>query len=125
MNIMADNETKLQVSKARNGVLLGVPLAEDGVIHQEAGKGKSEHASPAYQALDVIACRSKHRWCGFPNLINKVLTTCLETSLRTVPKGKGPLAEYAVSSKGFGTELPISSNGGCANKFPQLWAEQV
>lgn len=120
MNIMSDNETKLQVSKAWDGALLGVPLAEEGVIHQEAGKGKSEHNSATHQALDVITCRNKHHWCGFPNLVsNKVLTTCLDMP-EDSPKGKGPLAEYSKFSTDFGTELPISSNGGCANKFPQL-----
>lgn len=44
---MANNETKLQVSKARDETLLSVPLLEEGVIHQEAGKDKSQHASAA------------------------------------------------------------------------------
>lgn len=94
-----ENETKLQVSKALGrGALLGVLLAEERVVHREAGKGPSEQASAAQPGSGVITWRRKRHWCGFPNVL----------SLSTVPTERGPLAKYAVSSKRFGTDPPIS-----------------
>lgn len=97
------------------GALLDVPLAEEGVIHREAGKGRSEQASAAQPGTDVITWRRKWHWGGFPNLL----------SLSTVPTGRGPLAKCAVSSKRSGTDPPISSYGSHANTSLQLWAKQV
>lgn len=55
VNIMADNETEVQVSKALGQGHSSVSLwLRRGGIHWEAGRGKSEEATAAGQALTSL-----------------------------------------------------------------------